>query len=321
MKKKTDHKGGDSVKRILSVENINEAIARDPRGFVLECEERYHRELTLMATDILRSCHEKPFILISGPSGSGKTTTARRLERYLTNYSVKVYTIGLDDYFLPITQRPEFVEDFESPYCVDLELLRQDLGKLRRGESVTLPRFHFAEQTRSWGETIRLEEKAVVIMEGIHALNPLLTEDILPASHGIYVAPGACLECEGHLLQPKQLRLARRLLRDHYFRGRSFEQIVRQAREVDAGEDRYIRPFKKNASMFVDTYMDYELPVFVSLMCADGSFSKKFDPAFVEENKLQALLLAVESFAPLGVDYVPRNSLVREFIGDSSVLT
>lgn len=315
----TEERGGD-MKRILSVENINEEVSADPRGFAIRSEEYYHRQLAEIAAQLLRRKEEKPFILISGPSGSGKTTTAHRIEDYINNYGVRTITISLDDYYLPIAQRPEFVTDFESPYCVDLELLRRDLECLRRHEEVTLPRFHFAKQERQQGATVRLQDGDMVIMEGLHALNPLLTEQSLPYATGIYIAPRTRLECEGDLLQPQQLRLARRMLRDHFFRGRSFEQIVQQAKSVDAGEDRYVRPYKKNAALSCDTFLDYELCVFAGIMQERGAIARQFDPDFVRENHLEPLLRALEKIRPLPAEYVPKNSLIREFIGGSSVL-
>ena len=286
--------------RVIDLENINFAM-RNETQFVLRCEEVFHDKISAAAATILSSRNDKPFVALTGPSGSGKTTTAMRLRDYLENLGVKVCLISMDNFFLPIDERPPEATDWESPYCVNVDLLISCLSRLADGREVEIPWYDF-KAGRTGGYTVMQGDKnAIIIAEGIHMLNPLIFDKIRGAATGLYVAPRTrIITNDDRIVRPEQLRVARRLIRDYNTRGHSLRETVERAETVH-----------------IDTFHDYEPCILAKYLTEIPQFRRELTPEFLEEHGLTDLMKVVGGVAPLHTPYVPMNSIVREFVGGS----
>ena len=303
--------------RVIDLENINYAM-RNETQFVLRCEEVYHDKISAAVGTILSGRGNKPFVALTGPSGSGKTTTAMRLREYLENLGVKVCLISMDNFFLPLDQRPPEAADWESPYCVNVPLLVDTLSQLAEGKEMDVPWYDFKTGMTGGYHKVQGHKDGIIIAEGIHMLNPLIFDKIRDAAHGVYVsARTRIITNDDKIVRPEQLRVARRMIRDYHGRGHSLRDTVLRAESVDRGEVNYIMPYKKNAAIHIDTFHDYEPCLLAKYLCGMPQFMEELDDAFLEEHGLGDLMKVVRGVPQLSTPYVPRNSLVREFVGGS----
>ena len=282
--------------RVIDIENITEAM-RDDTRFVLRCEEVFHDKISAAAASILMNKSKKPLVCLTGPSGSGKTTTAMRLKAYLENLGVKVCLLSMDNFFLPLID------------CIH---------RLSDGEEVELPIYDFKSGTTGSWFRMQGDRDAVIIAEGIHMLNPLIFDRVRDMATGVYVAPRTrIITAHDKIVRPEQLRVARRMIRDYQGRGHSLRQTVERAESVDRGERNYIMPNKPNAGIHIDTFHDYEPCILARYLKEIPEFYTQLDDAFIDEHGLTDLFEVVNSVPPLKTDYVPRDSIVREFVGGS----
>ena len=303
--------------RVIDLENINYAM-RNETQFVLRCEEVFHDKVSAAAATILSGCREKPVVALTGPSGSGKTTTAMRLKEYLENLGVKVCLLSMDNFFLPLDQRPPEATDWESPYCVNVDLLISCISRLMDGKEVDVPWYDFTTGTTGGYRKMQGDKDAIVIAEGIHMLNPLIFEKIRGVANGVYVAPRTrIITHDDKIVRPEQLRVARRLIRDYNTRGHALRATVERAESVDRGEVNYIMPYKDNAAIHIDTFHDYEPCILAKYLNEIPQFREELTPDFLEAHGLTDLMKVVNGVPPLHTPYVPRNSIVREFVGGS----
>ncbi len=305
----------------ISTYTINQKIAEDALQFVEECSQRYEKKLEQTAQSIFEQREQKPVLLISGPSGSGKTTTAIKLDELLEAKGITVHTISLDDYFLPADRYVIKLDkhgkpDYETPDRIDFELLERDMTKLGKGEKVTLPKFNFANQTRGEGKTITLGKNEMVSIESIHALNPIITKGAQETANTLYISVRRRTELsDGTLLHPKYHRLMRRLIRDRSYRGRSFADTLDMFRSVQLGEDKYIMPYKHEATFQIDTYFAYELALYRKYLLDELEKTAMTYDGF---EPFEPMLQALRETKPLDDSLIPANALCREFIGGSS---
>lgn len=304
--------------RVIDLENINYSM-RNETQFVLSCEEKFHDKVSAAAVSILSNRSEKPVVALTGPSGSGKTTTAMRLKEYLENLGVKVCLLSMDNFFLPVDQRPpEAQADWESPYCVDRDQLIYTISRLMDGAEVDIPWYDFKTGTVGGYRKMQGDKNAIVIAEGIHMLNPLIFDKIRGVANGVYVAPRTrIITDDDKIVRPKHLRVARRMIRDYNTRGHSLRDTVKRAQSVDQGEANYINPFKFNAEIHIDSFLDYEPCILAKYLSEIPQFREELTPHFLEEYGLTDLMNVVRSVPPLHTTYVPQNSIVREFVGGS----
>ena len=302
--------------RVIDLENINYNM-RNQTQFVLRCEEVYHDKVSAAVGTILSN--RKPFVALTGPSGSGKTTTAMRLREYLENLGVQVNVLSMDNFFLPLDQRPPEASDWESPYCVNIPLLVDTLSQLAEGREVDVPWYDFKTGKTGGYNTVQGHKGGIIIAEGIHMLNPLIFDKIRDAANGVYVAPRTrIITNDDKIVKPEQLRVARRMIRDYYGRGHSLRDTVMRAESVNRGEVNYIQPNKKNAAIHIDTFHDYEPCLLAKCLLDLPDFDKELDAVFLEEHGLTDLMKVVRGVPALTTPYVPRNSLIREFVGGST---
>ena len=303
--------------RVIDVEYINDSM-KDDLSFVFRCEESFHDKIGRAAVKVLERKPRCPVVLITGPSGSGKTTTAMRLKDYLNNLDINVTMLSMDNFFLPVDQRPPEATDWESPYCVDWSCLTSAVNSLMDGKETEIPQYDFKASDRK--ESIRVpgNKDGIIIVEGIHMLNPLVFDRLKDIATGIYVAPRTrIVTMEDRVLRPEQVRIARRMLRDYSGRGRSLRDTVLMAKSVDNGEMQHIQPYKYNAAVHIDTFHDYELCILAEHIRKILKDSEPLDMNFIKENGLTELYQAARELPGLKTGYIPKDSIVREFIGGS----
>lgn len=304
----------------ISIRNINEKIKAGADEFVLECTERYDSKLREAAEIIAAEHEQKPILLLAGPSGSGKTTTALKLDEMLESKGVITHTISLDDYFLPsdrytVPIGKDGKPNYETPDRIDWEQLKEDMIRLGKGEEVRLPKFIFSSQTRAEGEAIRVTGKEIITFEGIHALNPFITNGVGASANTMYVSVRRRTElADGTMLHPKFHRLMRRLIRDKQYRGRAFSETLDMFKNVEKGEDLYIMPYKAEARFQIDTYFAYEPAVYKKHLLEGLEETAREYEGF---DRFMPMLEALRQVDPLDEVVVPDNALCREFIGGS----
>lgn len=305
--------------RVIDIETITHNMRNDTQ-FVLRCEEVFHDKISAAAAQILSARQQKPLVALTGPSGSGKTTTAMRLKAYLENLGVPVLLVSMDDFFIDNDKRPpEAADDWESPLCVNAELLASCLQSLAAGCETQMPRFDYQSgRTCGWYK-MQGDANAIILAEGIHMLNPYILDRLGGRATGIYVAPRTrIITNDDRIVKPEQIRVARRLLRDHATRGHSLRQTVERAQGVDAGEVKYIAPYKSNAEIHIDSFHDYELCILAKYLREIPQFQEELTGEFMDEHRLRVLYDVLLQIPPLRTEYVPRDSLIREFVGGSS---
>ena len=304
------------------LQEINERIRTDVTAFLEECDQNYRQRIALAADKIMANLERSPLVLLSGPSGSGKTTTALKIEEELRRRGVNSHAVAMDNYFKTLNRAtaprtPEGDIDFESPQCLDMELLDRHFTALSRGEEVVVPKFEFARQMRNdnRGTPLRLGKNEIAIFEGIHALN----DDIAgrhPEAIKLYISARSDAN-EGSQLRFKGtwMRLTRRAVRDYNFRGTDVEDTLEMWANVRRGEKLYISPYKNRADIIFDSSLPYE----VSVM---KHYALPLLQAVPEENVRRAELLelieAFQYFKPIDPALVDPDSLLREFIGGGS---
>ena len=260
-------------------------------------------------------------VLISGPSSSGKTTFSKRLSVQLMANGLRPYPISLDDYFVNRVDTPKAENgeyDYESLYALDLEFFNSQLQALLSGEEVELPRFNFNTGIREMsGKRLRLDDNMILILEGIHALNPELTPQIPAESKFmIYVSALTTILLDNHNYIPTtDNRLLRRIIRDFKYRGYSAEETISRWPSVRAGEEKWIFPFQENADVMFNSALLFELAIIKDY--AEPILRKVSNnrPEYSEAYRLRKFL---EFFVPLQDKELPPTSLLREFLGGSS---
>ena len=303
--------------RVIDIDDVIYAM-RSQTQFGLRCEEVFHDKISAAAGASLSAQPRKPYVCLTGPSGSGKTTTAMRLQAYLGNLGVKVCLLSIDNFFLPLSERPKDLTDWESPLCVNRELLLDTIDRLSNGETVQVPWYAFPNNRTGGYTPMQGSREAVIFAEGIHMLNPLIFDKIRGAATGIYVAPRTrILTHNDRVVRPEQLRVARRLIRDYNTRGHSLRETVERAESVNRGEVNYIKPFKGNAAIHIDSFHDYEPCILAKCLSEIPNFREELTPEYMKEHDLTDLIDVVSTVPPLHTPYVPRNSIVREFVGGS----
>ncbi len=297
---------------------INLKTVSDPKGFIEECDARYRQRVDEAVELILENKKNSPIILLSGPSGSGKTTTSMKIAEALEKRGVRTHYIGMDDYFKTVDHNtprtPEGELDLESPLCLDMELLNRHFTQLANKERIYVPKYEFSRRMRIQepSKSIRLSGEEMVIFEGIHALNSMIT-DKHPEAFKLYISARSDVEFQGRLVFKRTwFRLVRRMVRDYKFRGSDPQETMSMWGNVRRGELSYISPFKDKANFRFDTSFAYELPVF------NHTATKLFQsvPEGIERfDELRRVLPALQMFGHISEDLVADDALIREFIG------
>ena len=265
--------------------------------------------------------HHASLVLISGPSSSGKTTFSKRLSVQLMTNGLHPYPISLDDYFVNREDTPLDADgnyDYESLYALDLGLFNRQLQALLRGEEVELPRFNFNTGKQEFrGEKLRIDDRTILILEGIHALNPELTPQIPPQNNNNnYVSALTTISLDDHNSIPTtDNRLLRRSIRDYNYRGYSARETISRWPSVRAGEDKWIFPYQENADVMFNSALLFELAVLRAHVEPILNTVPRNCPEYAEAYRL---LKFIKYFTPVQDKELPPTSLLREFLGGSS---
>lgn len=309
--------------KILGVSTVGEFNTACRTGHTTDlinvAEALQEKRIAGIADDILR--RGARVVLISGPSSSGKTTFSKRLSIQLMANGLRPVALSLDDYFVdreltPIDEHGEY--DFESLYAVDLPYFNAQLSALLQGEEVELPRFDFTTGRRTLtGRRLRIDVGTVLILEGIHALNPELTPHIAADSkYGVYVSALTSIMLDEHNYIPTtDNRLLRRILRDYKYRSYSAEDTINRWNSVRKGEDKWIFPYQENADAMFNSALLFELAVLRGYLIPILEKVKENSSAYSEAYRLRKFL---QYFEPIPDNDLPPTSLLREFLGGSS---
>ena len=317
-----EHKKWGRILGVSTVGRLNEIIANKEIGDFIKIAEAFHEKRIAQVADIITAKRDQiKWLLIAGPSSSGKTTFAKRLAVQLRVNGLQPMTISVDNYFVNREHTPKDSKgnyDFEHLEAIDLALFNQHLEHLDRGEDVELPRFNFEKGLQEFkGDRMRLEKNQLVILEGIHCLNPRLTQ-VLPAERKfkIYISALTQLNLDSNnRISTTDNRLVRRLVRDYQFRGHTALTTMTMWSNVRRGEKQWIFPYQKEADLAFNSALDYELAVLKPWVDPLLAEVKPYHAQYAEARRMQEFL---ESFLVIPADLVPPTSILREFIGKSA---
>lgn len=313
--------------RVIGISNVgqlNRAVDENRSSDLINVAEAMHdKKIAQIADEITRRYHKggARIVLIAGPSSSGKTTTTKRLGIYLTTNLLKPKMISLDNYFVnrDKTPRDETGDyDYESLYALDLDQFNADLTALLAGKEVEMPTYSFELGKRLYkGNTLRLEDDSILLIEGIHGLNPELTASIPEEmKYRVYVSALTTLSIDDHNWIPTtDNRLLRRIIRDHKYRGASAVESIRRWPSVRRGEEKWIFPYQENADSTFNSSLLFELGVMKDYGEAILREVPNDAPEYAEAYRLRRFL---SYFKQIPDRDVPPTSLLREFLGGSS---
>ena len=307
---------------VRDIGQLNEAIANGRiREIVMITEALHERQIADIAQQVADKHQEGlRVVLIAGPSSSGKTTFAKRLAIQLMTHGIKPFTLEMDNYFVDRekTPRDESGEyDFESIDALNVEILNENLVSLIAGEKVFMPSFDFKTGTSTVGKTVQISDEHVIILEGIHGINPALTPSLQGKNTAfrIYVSALTQLNIDRHNRVPTtDVRLIRRIVRDAKHRHYTAEDTLGRWPSVRRGEKRNIFPFQENADAMFNSALVYELAVLRPLV---EPLLLRVDPDSILRVEAHRLLSFLRWVRVMDTDYIPDNSLLREFVGGS----
>lgn len=311
----------DKLHKILGVENItdlNNMIKNGNVSDIIRVSEALHEKKIAGIADMIASDKNKRIVLIAGPSSSGKTTFAQRLGIQLRVNGITAVALSMDNYFVNRVDNPKDENgnyDFECIEAIDIELFNEQLAALLRGEEVKLPTFDFTTGTRQYlGNTAKLEENQVLIIEGIHGLNEKLTASI-PRENKfkIYISALTVLNIDDYnRISTADSRLIRRTLRDSLFRSHPAVATLKMWHSVRSGEEKYIFPFQEDADVMFNSSLIYEPAVIKTFLEPVLASVDRNSPEYSEAKRLYEFL---GYFLPISVDEIPVTSILREFVG------
>lgn len=307
---------------VASLTSLNEAIVGgSSRDVILIAEALHSRQVAAIASEIARRPDVR-IVLISGPTSAGKTTFSKRLSIQLLANGVFPMTMAMDNYFVNREETPRDEKgdyDFEALEALDLTFFRNQLRKLLSGKSIVRPIYNFHTGIREWGDKLQIGKDHVIIIEGIHGLNPKLVEGIVPeALYRIFISALTQLNLDKHNRVPTtDTRLLRRIVRDAAHRGYTAADTIARWPSVRRGEKRYIFPHQNNADIFFNSALVYELSVLKKLAQPLLLQVEPGTPERIEANRLLAFLQWFEPVSPDDLAIIPGDSILREFVGGS----
>ena len=304
---------------ITSICDLNKIISTgDINEYIYLAENYQNGHLAWIAKQISDNKNIR-VVLISGPSSSGKTTTSKKLQLYLKEFGIKPKTMSIDDYFVDREKTPKKADgsyDFESINAIKLDLFNNDLSKLLKGEKVKMPTYNFALGKGEYkSEATSLGEKEILIIEGLHALNETLTSSIdKKLKYKIYLSPLTVLNLDNHnRLKTSDIRLLRRIVRDNRTRGYNAKDELETWPNVREGEENNVFPFQDEADVVYNTALFYELNVLKVYVEPLLYVVEEKDECYKDALRLLNLL---KNILPIPSDCIPRDSILREFIGN-----
>ena len=303
-----------------SIAQINKYVEeRGPIDFINMCESFHNNMLSELGKLIKENRDEIRLICIAGPSSSGKTTFSNRLRAELLSQGIFPVKVSIDDYYLEkhlLKKEPDGSYDLETIEALDIESFNKDISSLIQGNEVTLPHYNFKTGKKEQGKTIKVDLNSPIIIEGIHALNDRLTS-LVPKHQKfkIYIAPQAQINIDNHNpISLTNMRLLRRIVRDKKFRNSSAEETMSMWPSVRRGEFKWIYSGQEDADFVFNSLLSYEFPVMKKYAMPVLNAIDNDSPYYITANKL---IKFIKYFVDMDDKFVPCNSLMREFIGDS----
>ena len=316
-----EHHRWQDILGMRTIGDLNEFIDKGFSPQLIQISEALQEKKISKIADEIANRKGIKLVLIAGPSSSGKTTTCKRLSVQLAVNGIKPVPISLDDYFLDRDKTPRDESgdyDFESLHALNLPLLREQMNALFRGEEVELPRYDFqtGKNVKS-GRKLTLHEGEVMVVEGIHALNPELMEGVPQEQiYRVYASALTTLLLDNHNYIPTtDNRLLRRIIRDHKYRGVSAQETIRRWPSVRRGENKWIFPYQENADAMFNSAMLFELAVIKSQA---EPLLERVPENCIEYAEAYRLRKFLKYIRPIPEDQIPPTSLLREFLGGSS---
>ena len=312
-------KWGRKIK-ISNGADLNEVVSKGNYNELIQIAETYYNSQLSKIADKIEENKDIRIVLISGPSSSGKTTSSKKLSIQLKSRGINTYPISIDDYFFDREKTPKDKNgklDTESLNAVDVTLFNKHLTKLLNGETVELPEYHFVAGKREYnGRRVKLEKKDIIVIEGLHGLNDELTLSIdRKQKFKIYISPLTQLNIDNHnRIHTSDTRKLRRIVRDNRNRGHNASQTLAKWKEIREGEEKYIFPYQDEADVIINSALVYEIGVLKTYVEPLLFNVSENDPMYPEAIRLINLL---RNFLPIPSEDVPKDSLLREFIGRS----
>ena len=309
---------------ILHFSNVGEmnqlVAARKEKNVILMCETLQNKKIAQIAEQIEAKKDAIRVVLIAGPSSSGKTTFIKKLSTHLELLGISTMPLSFDDYYVPreLTPKDENGEyDYECPEAIDRELLNKDLVDFFDGKEVNLPTYNFVTGLREYHDNkIKLDKNTILLMEGIHGLNDDLTY-LVPKEQKfkIYISALTPMNLDDHnKISTSDNRLLRRMVRDYRTRGYNAIDTLSRWPSVKNGENKYIFPFQNDADAVFNTALEYEFGVLKNLAMPLLKSVKPYNEEYAEARRLEYLL---SNFLNMGMEFIPQDSILREFIGGS----
>ena len=316
-----EHHRWQDIVKIGTVGEFNRAVQRGFASDIINVSEALQEKKIAQIGDMIAERKGVRMVLIAGPSSSGKTTTCKRLSIQLMTHGIRPVQISLDDYFVDRERTPRDEKgdyDYECIHALDIDLINEQFNALFRGEEVELPRYNFQTgKSEKSGQKLQIGEHEILVVEGIHALNPELTAHIPEEQKfRVYASALTTILLDTHNYIPTtDNRLLRRIIRDVKYRGCSAQDTIKRWPSVRAGENKWIFPFQENADAMFNTAMIYELAVIRTQAEPALEQVPENCDEYAEAYRLRKFL---RYFEPVSFDTLPPTSLLREFLGGSS---
>ena len=296
-------------KNIIEISKLNSKILSDAENYIIKCENNYKNQMEKIVS-FIKLNQEIKFILLAGPSSSGKTTTAKLICENLEEHGFNAKTISLDDFFVERVDTPlweDGTKNYESVDAIDWKLFDSCMHNLLTTKKTVMPSYDFISGTKSYTRTLELNDKDIIIIEGLHSLNPIIDNFISTnLSLKIYLAPIIeYIKNDETIMTGTDLRFFRRLIRDVYTRGSTPQKTLDEWKGVLLGEKLYIDPYKATANFTINSSHPYEICVYKYCL-------KDLD--MVDYPSLYDKLKPFESVAMLDKNLVPKDSLLQEFV-------
>ena len=310
----------DKKYSVLQIEPVNEQVLLDPEGFVSSSEEYYNNQVMAAARTICESNGQYKFVLLCGPSASGKTTTAHKLKHRIIALGHGARVMSMDNFFKGMQHYPRLADgspDMESVEALNMDLLNSCFDELMKTGRVKFPIFDFAKQESILNaHEVELAEGDILIMEGIHALNPNVLKHIPRENiYRMYVSVRTkFVRGEETILVPKDIRLMRRMVRDYNFRNYSPVHTLNYWHHVVASEKINIDTYRDDVERKMDNTIDYEVCVWRDML--EGLLNSEDLVVLREYPEMVRILDALEHFGRVNRELIPKNSLLREFLGN-----
>ena len=294
----------------IRVSKINESIENRLTDFLYESDLRYNEQIEIIAERVAANREKRPIVLLAGPRGSGKKISARKIRKELEKLGVRAFLISLDNYHL--SEEESGVWEYEHPIRIDRKAFTEDMLKIVEGKPIYVTSYDKQSEGYTVGGEIDFRKGDVLIVEGLQALNPDVTDDCDNYASLVYASVRTrIVGNSGQRLHPSKIRLLRRLVRDGLYHGEEISEILDACEETQRREDRFVMPYKYRANYEIDTFIGYELSVYKPLILKKLSELESTYPLSEKIGDLMRLLREIEE---IDISKLPEKSMIHDFM-------